>query len=119
MIGLWSPTYFISRWCNIEWRSFEARQPRARVPLVIPISVFNIKRLPQQASQYQVIKMDDYVIDGPSLRDSRIFYDFNQTLKLVAEKVAQAVCHAPPFEEWEVSEPPPNEPPTAPKVARF
>jgi TIR domain len=112
MIGLWSPTYFMSPWCNIEWRSFEARRPKAKVPIVIPISVFNAKRLPPEAQEYQVIEMDDYVIDGPSLRESRIFVDFNKALKLVAANVAQAVCHAPAFEDWKVIEPPPNEPPS-------
>src|ERR1043165_8587808 len=25
MLGIWTPGYFQSRWCNIEWKSFEKR----------------------------------------------------------------------------------------------
>src|SRR5271165_7140485 len=25
LVGLWSPMYFLSRWCRTEWRSFEKR----------------------------------------------------------------------------------------------
>lgn len=102
MIALFSPTYFRSQWCNIEWQSFLARQSKSKVPIVIPISVFAMDKLPKEAMQYNVIKMDEFVIDGPSLISSRQFVEFNHTLKLVAERVASAVCGAPAFELWPI-----------------
>src|SRR5258707_1116615 len=44
MVGLWSPTYFKSAWCTTECSSFEAREHRATIPLIIPVIGFKAHR---------------------------------------------------------------------------
>ncbi|MGO6681286.1 toll/interleukin-1 receptor domain-containing protein [Rhizobium leguminosarum] len=100
MIALYTPTYFHSKWCLAELQAFEERAAITGNNVIIPISIFSQKDLPASARNRQMFSLDDYVIDGPSFHASKLFPEFLAQLKLIAQKVAEAVCNAPEFGPW-------------------
>ncbi|NEJ03094.1 toll/interleukin-1 receptor domain-containing protein [Rhizobium ruizarguesonis] len=122
MVALYSPNYFHSKWCLSELKAFEDRAAQTGRNIIIPVSIHSMDRLPARAHSRNMFRMDDFVIDGPSFYESRSFPDFIRNIKLIAEKVAEAVCNAPAFVPWPtpplLDENDPTPTPTPP-VARF
>jgi hypothetical protein len=107
LVGLWSPMYFLSRWCRTEWRSFENRP---KTPFV-PLSVYDGKYFPVEAQAYQKIDLSDFVQVGKGLKDGEKSGEFQARVKLLAEAVALKVKDAPPFADWPVVQDPAPDPP--------
>jgi len=113
MVGLWSPDYFFSEWCQIEWKSFEARRQKTNRATIVPISIHDGKSFPAEAQSLQMINLNDYLIVGEGFRKSEKYVDFQDKLKNLAKRVAGTVKQAPPFEQWTViTLQPPPAPPT-------
>ncbi|MBY5883977.1 toll/interleukin-1 receptor domain-containing protein [Rhizobium leguminosarum] len=128
MIALYTPNYFHSKWCLSELEAFEKRAAQTGSNIIIPISIFSMKHLPAQAHTRNMFCMDEFVIDGPSFYESKLFPEFIAQMKLVAQKVADAVCNAPTFvsfskpslqDEYDLAPAPTPAPAPAPPVARF
>jgi hypothetical protein len=102
MVGLWSPTYFGSRWCRREWRSFAGRP---KLPLV-PASVYDGNDFPPEARAIERIDLSTFVLQGIDRTDR--FADFEERVRLLAESVAEKVQTAPPFQDWIVADPGPD-----------
>jgi len=101
MVALCSPTYFHSKWCQLELSTFLARQRPDRAPIVTPVSLEPKEKLPPKyRNEYQVYEMHDYVIDGPAFRESRLFPDFLKRIRQLSEIVARSICEAPDFEPF-------------------
>ena len=111
LIAVWNPPYFYSDWCNIEWQSFEKRSRQTGKRLVIPVLFYDGKSFPEAAQKAQSIDLKPYALDGQALRNRKDYGDFQELMRLLAERAAAAICDAPQFAEWELEE---NRQPSAP-----
>ena len=104
MVALLSNTYFYSHWCQVELKNFQVRQAKSKVTIVRPISLISRTKLPEDyPDKYQVPEIEDYVVDGPSFYESKLFPNFLREIRFLAETVAKSICAAPDFEEWQVT----------------
>jgi hypothetical protein len=112
-ILLWSPLYFYSEWCNIEWMSFETRSRKFQRNLLVPVSVHDGESFPAKAREAQIEDLSDFVNIGEGFTRTALYVDFQQRLRALARKVALVVKNSPPFSEWPVVEelPPGTVPP--------
>ena len=102
VVTLWQPMYFYSDWCQVEWRSFHERAKKTQRRLVVPISVHDGEAFPADAKGLQASSFSDYVIIGAAFRETKLYVEFQQRLKVFAQKVAQAVRDAPAFADWSI-----------------
>jgi hypothetical protein len=120
VVCLWSPEYFFSQWCTIEWRSFIERGKATGRKLVVPLSVHDGDSFPQEAQELQAIDISDFVIPGEGFKKTEDYPLFQKRLKSLAITVAQCVNQAPEFADFAVSEGPTSEavvPPAGPDIA--
>jgi hypothetical protein len=103
MVGLWSPLYFLSEWCCIEWKSFEGRSRQGNARTIIPISVHPSTKNRPEARDYQLVDLSEYVILGRGFKDNERYVHFQDALRLLARTVAAAVKLAPPFTTWPIA----------------
>jgi hypothetical protein len=96
LLGLWSPMYFLSPWCNTEWRSFAYRPT---TPLVAS-SVYDGSYFPPDARGHQEVDLNDFVQVGRGLIDGAKSSEFHARVKLLAQAVAVKVRDAPHFDQW-------------------
>lgn len=107
MLGLWSPLYFYSNWCLVEWESFNLRAQA----LVKPISIHDGESFPVHARAIQGIPdFAPYVNIGGGYRETPRYVEFQDQIRNLARTVALAVRDAPSFAEFPIFQPP------APKV---
>jgi hypothetical protein len=105
MVALWSPLYFHSEWCLIEWKSFAERHRSSEHPdLLVPISVHDGDRFPSDAQAAQYIKFGDFVFVGPGYKKTEDYIEFQKQLRNLATRVARVVAGAPPWEDWSLYE---------------
>lgn len=105
MVALWSPLYFHSEWCLIEWKSFLKRPSSTGLPdLLVPISVHDGESFPDEARAAQIVKFVDFVFVGAGFTKTELYIDFQRQLRILAARVAKVVAHAPPWEDWSLSE---------------
>ena len=123
MVGIWSPPYFESEWCNVEWQSFDLRAVSTERKLIIPGSFYDGRSFPERANKIQRFDLSKFTLFGPALINSRHYEDFQDTVKRMAEKVAYAIRDAPPFSEWPIAnskqDNPPRPPPPPLPLTRF
>lgn len=112
MVALWSPLYFFSEWCQIEWRSFQQRSQVAGRSLIVPMSVHDGLAFPDDAKALQAPDFSDYVIVGAGFRETRAYPEFQRLLRVFAKSVARAVAASPAFQDFPIADvaPLPSEP---------
>jgi hypothetical protein len=100
MLGLWSPLYFLQRWCMAELHNFHQRQQSGHPRPIIGISVCG--GIPQNpiANAYQAYEFDKFNLTGPGFAKSERFITFQDRIKLLAGQVADAITMAPPRGTW-------------------
>ena len=103
VVTLWSPQYFRSKWCNIEWRSFRERGIPLNLDLVVPVTVFDGEKFPADAKVPQLASLNDYVIGGAGFKLTADYVKFTQKVKKLALRVGKVVASAPPFAAWPIS----------------
>lgn len=114
LVALWSPLYFFSEWCLIEWESFRQRVSTGD-PLVIPMSVHDGEAFPSLAKNLQAPDFSEFVIVGPAFREMRAYPTFQQKVRAFAGTVARRVAHAPPFADFPLA-PAATPPASAPQI---
>jgi hypothetical protein len=112
-VALWSPLYFQSEWCNIEWRSFYERGKsfNPSKELVIPASIYDGKVFPNDARATQFIDLSEFVVIGTAFKNTELYVQLQKKLDGFAQRVAEVVAQAPAFDNWAVAAPPPAPPP--------
>lgn len=114
MVGIWTPTYFGSEWCDLEWKSFDHRSVQTGCKVLVATKVYGSK-FPQRATEIQYYDFSSFLLFGNALLTSKKYEAFQEAIKQLAERVATAVRDAPPFEAWPlIDPPPPPEPPPVP-----
>jgi hypothetical protein len=104
MVGIWSPGYFLSEWCCVEWKSFEARHQQTQLQTIVPLSVHDGKTFPPEARKPNIVDLSDYMIVGEGFRKSEKFVTFQDHVKLFARSVANTINSAPAFSTWPVED---------------
>jgi TIR domain-containing protein len=103
VVTLWSPQYFRSKWCNIEWRSFRERGILLNLDLVVPVTVFDGEKFPADAQAPQLASLNDYVIPGEGFKSTTEYPEFIKRVRKLAIRVGKVVASAPPFAAWPIS----------------
>jgi len=113
VVCLWSPLYFFSEWCQLEWTSFRQRGLSTQHTLVVPMSVHDGNSFPPGAKAMQAPDFSDYVVVGEGFRKTEAYVQFQKNLKQFSQKVAKCVNNAPAFADFPMAAPSAI-PPTAP-----
>jgi hypothetical protein len=89
LVAICSPHYFVSRWCQAEWQTFQSRAPKLIIPLLYYGSDdYLLPRLQQiQAVDFRRFR------EIPGGRMAR----FKDEVTTLAMAVAEKVAAAPPF----------------------
>jgi TIR domain len=120
LIGIWNPPYFASNPCTFEWKSFERRAAKTGSNVIIPTRFYDGKCFPEAARNLESIDLQPYTLFGPALIQSKLYEQFQVTMKLLALRAAHAISGSPAFEHWELAEDtPPTQPPASPGLPRF
>lgn len=105
LLALWSPMYFYSEWCLIEWQTFANRGVSAKRNLVVPVTVHDGEAFPDPARASQVADLREFVIIGEGFKRTERYVDFQDRLRQLAARVAKVVCEAPAISAWPIAEP--------------
>ena len=114
VVALWSPRYFRSEYCNIEWLSFEKRSKEYGKDLVVPAIICQGANLPKEAQDRKWIDLSTYTIIGQGFTLSERYVEFQDAIARFAKRVAEIVASAPEWSEFPVSDPPPSPPSVTP-----
>jgi hypothetical protein len=97
MLAVWSPGYFMSKWCLEEWTIFTKREKETQTIAIIPLSVHDGVAFPEEARARNIVDLSDYMIVGEAFRKNQRFVQFQDTLKALAHAVAAAIRNAAPY----------------------
>jgi hypothetical protein len=105
MVAIWEPTYFKSRWCISEWRSFEMRAALIQMQLrqlVVPMKIH--RNVPEDAGLIQAADFIDYNTGfWEAFRQSEKALVFEDKLKAFAAIVARVIRNAPTYQDWPIA----------------
>ncbi|HZI19738.1 MAG TPA: toll/interleukin-1 receptor domain-containing protein [Pyrinomonadaceae bacterium] len=112
LVGVWSPNYFLSRWCKFECvvmlhreRKLGYRTVVKPDGLVIPVSVHDGESFPDYARAIQIMDWGRYARVGEGFKRTEAYVEFQEKVSDFANDVAQAVKNAPPWDErWQTDE---------------
>jgi hypothetical protein len=110
LVALWTPSYFLSPWCNAEWQTFRKRGQEQGRPLVVGVAVHDGKSFPDDAQAIQYMDLSPYKIVGAGFTLTTLYVEFQTKVKDLAHYVAKAVSVAPAFMDWPVVDSPPPSP---------
>ncbi len=108
LVGIWSPMYFRSEWCQFECAVMLHRERQlgygtSRKPdgLVIGVKVYDGIHFPDFAKDSQRADFEPYFFDGPAFNLCPLHIDFQRAIRPFAEDVARIVRGVPPWlPEW-------------------
>lgn len=101
MVSIWSPTYFQSRWCMTEWRSFRARETQLNLGfrgLVAAVRFHDGEHFPPEAHEIHWIDFAPYTSTFDSCWDDLYAVEFEDRIKVLAKTLAIIVARAPEFD---------------------
>jgi TIR domain-containing protein len=108
MVCVWSPSYFQSRWCVSEWRSFLARERLLNLQshgLIAPIRFHDGEHFPEEAQVVQWTDVAPYTSTVPAFWTSQRAIELEDKLKELAVSVAAVIRRAPEFRvDWPIEE---------------
>jgi len=114
VVALWSPRYFRSDYCNIEWRSFEQRGDQYNKDLVVPAIVSQGANLPDAARDRKWVDLSTYTIIGAGFAATERYVEFQDVVRGFAKAVAAVIASAPDWAAFPISEPPARPVPQTP-----
>lgn len=98
LLCLWSPMYFQSKWCVVEWQAFLEREERCGGGLIIPANIHDGTHYPNAAKAIQSRDFSRFASTSPRFWDSHLALEFEQDhLKSFAEELRQAILASPEF----------------------
>jgi|SRR5580658_1115293 hypothetical protein len=108
MVSIWSPSYFQSRWCVSEWKSFLARETMVGVEthgLIAPAKFCDGEHFPEEAQQVQLADFSGFSSTIAAFWDGNRAVEFEPSLKAFAASVAAVVRRAPAFQpDWPIQD---------------
>lgn len=98
LVAIWSPEYFHSNWCLIEFHSFLDRQEMLnKKGLIIPASYHDGKHFPEVARAIQFLDFSEYASTIDAFWQSVDAVTFDKKLKDFSKNIAKKIDSAPPF----------------------
>ena len=108
MVGIWSPNYFISDWCQCESLFMLHREQvcgfrSATNPngLIVPVTLHDGARFPAYARAIQFADWTKYARVGEGFKKTERYVEFQDRITDWADDVANAVNNAPDWNaDW-------------------
>lgn len=108
LVGIWSPNYFTSNWCQCECLFMLHREQisgyrTANNPegLIVPVTVHDGDRFPNYAKAIQYADWIKYARVGDGFKKTERYVEFQDNILDWAEDVARAVNGAPAWDaQW-------------------
>ena len=114
MVGIWSPSYFRSKWCIAEWQSFYQRQlllTDHQHNIILPMRFHDGDMFPSEAQNIQSIDVRKYTFISPSFWNTTKSVELEELIKQLCSNIAKSIRNAPPFDPtWPTPEPDPTNP---------
>lgn len=104
VVCLWSPLYFYSEWCKVEWSSFHQRALNTGRRLVVPMSVHDGLSFPDAAQALQAPDFSSFVRIGDGFKKTEAYQVFQERMQAFAITVAECVHNAPEFDDFPLAE---------------
>jgi TIR domain len=109
LVGIWSPLYFQSEWCQSECAVMLHRESRLSqgttensAGLIVGVKVNDGIHFPKFAKETQYTDMEEYFYDEYGFTQSPIYIDFQRKIVELANDVARIVNNAPAWSpEWQ------------------
>src|SRR6266404_3089841 len=105
MVDIWSPNYFLSRWCRFECTVMLYREQRLGYRtlakpdgLVIPVAVHDGEKFPDYARSIQYLPWTRYARVGDGFKRTEIYVEFQEKVSSFADDVARAIDNAPSWD---------------------
>ena len=108
LVGIWSPNYFISDWCQCEClfmlhreHAFGFRTPTNPDGLIVPVTLHDGDRFPNYARAVQYADWIKYARVGEGFKKTERYVEFQDRISDWADDVARAINAAPDWDaEW-------------------
>ncbi len=108
LVAMWSPSFFNSKWCNIECAIMLHREKKLGYRtidnpsgLVIPVNVFDGDDFPAFAKRIQCLDCRNFVRVGEGFKKTERYVDFQDILITWVNSVANSIKKAPEWSaEW-------------------
>ena len=111
LISIWSPPYFLSDWCDAEWRSMRKREEQVGLTseerpegLVYPVAFSDGEYFPESAKNVQQFCLRDFYYPYPCFKDAPIYMSFCDKVRDIAIELGQMLESVPPWQEWDLEE---------------
>jgi len=109
LVGIWTPLYFQSEWCQKECAVIRHReeqlgygQGRNSEGLLVGVKVNDGNYFPTFAKDSQFDDFEEYFFDGQGFARSELYVDFQRKVAKFSEGVARVIGKAPQWSaEWE------------------
>lgn len=122
LVCFWSPRYFNSKWCQLEWRTFLERGRQTNSSLVLPASIHDGESFPLEARETCWMDFSRYhQVASPAFFDTKKADKFEtKCLKPFARRLAEMIRGAPDHAEFPIVAVDEIElPPLAPVIKRL
>lgn len=108
LVGIWTPLYFQSQWCQAECAIMRHRETQlgfatTKNPdgLIVGVKVNDGDHFPPFAKERQYSCFEDYFVDGPGFTNHPTHVDFQRAIVPLSQDVARIVGLAPPWSsDW-------------------
>jgi hypothetical protein len=111
MVAIFSPSYFRSKWCMLEFSTINHRQKELGfltlenpTGLIVPIKIFDGEHFPEYAKDLQIFDCIDYNRVGEGMKKTERYIELQGKLQEWIYHVATAFEKAPVFNETWMNE---------------
>jgi hypothetical protein len=109
LVGIWTPLYFQSEWCQNECAIIRHREEQLGYGrgansegLLVGVKVNDGNYFPTFAKNSQFDDFEPYFFDGRGFARTELYVEFQRKVAKFAEGVARVIRKAPPWSaEWE------------------
>jgi len=106
LLGIWSPSYFASRWCLAEFATFRRRSELEYRNLIVPITIHGGASFPAEAQTTQWFDFREFMIVGKAFNRSEKYLDFEDVVRKLCGHIASQLKNVPQFDSsWPIVEP--------------
>jgi hypothetical protein len=116
MLAIWSPVYFLSKWCMAEFESFRDREKMLHLRteqkpsgLIYPVLFTSPPvYLPTQVKTIHYNDLSRWAITSPAFKYTPIHVEFENRVKKLCSELAKMILNAPDWrDDWPITLPQP------------
>ena len=108
LVGIWSPRYFQSTWCQCESAIMQHREQKLGFTgnnpdgLIAGVKVNDGIHFPPYAKDSQYADFEHLFFDGPGFAKTELYVEFQQKVAQLAVDVAKVIAKAPAWSpDWQ------------------